>query len=692
MGIVRAAFAPPKAAVGNAVWSVENLAQVSSLLGQRSQQKLMHDAQRLFHAHPWVATAERTVVGAFLRVPYHLELDGETVDDAVRRAKPGVDVAVRLLERPASEAAYSTRRKLWGITARHQGLCGNAFWYLDQREFATGIPLEVLYINPVRMESVTDAAGNLLGWLLDGPNNPVTGHPGRPGVPLTVDEVIPFHLDPPDDGYFGIGIPETAQRKIDLSRLADHHIAQLLTSGGRLAGIMAPKQGAVMEADQWEAVVRGWRQIVNDPDSAKRLHIVKGPVDFTPTTMKPADMELNDLARMGRDDVLGTWRIPLSQIGAEVKTGLSSGERTKYDEAALYQGPVQDRGDAFSEAVQLGLLDRFAALGLNLRLVIEWPEFDDETPLYENAERAKVIPLTIDQRLEAVGRDPLDPKVYGTLGQAIYIDKSMVALFDPTAPDEPDADDAPPAPQGSGPTPEMQDAADEMMAPPKAALDALAGLGAKIRSATEPRLRSAVAGLLQRQRDAIAALVEERAELIARKPNDQTLWWVPGRWSWADTVAPVIDELAAATVRGVQSAMAPPKAELDFIGSVTSYLRAHLLERARGIDATTRQAVAEVITNGVAEGVGPGELGRRIRDATTFGDARAETIARTETAVAQNAAALRTYTDFGVAEVQALDGDDDAECAARNGKVFPLHEAEGISDHPNGTLDWIPVV
>jgi hypothetical protein len=43
-------------------------------------------------------------------------------------------------------------------------------------------------------------------------------------------------------------------------------------------------------------------------------------------------------------------------------------------------------------------------------------------------------------------------------------------------------------------------------------------------------------------------------------------------------------------------------------------------------------------------------------------------------------------------QVEAIDGDGDEECAARNGNVYAVDEALEIEDHPNGTLDWIPVV
>ncbi len=75
-----------------------------------------------------------------------------------------------------------------------------------------------------------------------------------------------------------------------------------------------------------------------------------------------------------------------------------------------------------------------------------------------------------------------------------------------------------------------------------------------------------------------------------------------------------------------------------------------------------------------------------------FDEYRAELIARTELMDAYNGAALGSYQDAGLTKVQAIDGDADEECAARNGQEFTIIEADGISDHPNGTLDWIPVL
>jgi SPP1 gp7 family putative phage head morphogenesis protein len=114
-------------------------------------------------------------------------------------------------------------------------------------------------------------------------------------------------------------------------------------------------------------------------------------------------------------------------------------------------------------------------------------------------------------------------------------------------------------------------------------------------------------------------------------------------------------------------------------------------ERITGINLTTRDKIAGIIAEGFDKGLSPADVANLIEDSTAFDAARAELIARTETALAYNESALRSYNEFGISTVEAIDGDEDAECAERNGKVYPLDEALSITDHPNGTLDWAPV-
>ena len=92
-------------------------------------------------------------------------------------------------------------------------------------------------------------------------------------------------------------------------------------------------------------------------------------------------------------------------------------------------------------------------------------------------------------------------------------------------------------------------------------------------------------------------------------------------------------------------------------------------------------------------GMGPAELGDAIEGWSGFDEYRSEMIARTELMDAYNSAAIGSYDELGVEYVEAIDGDDDEECRNRvANNPYTLDEAASEEDHPNGTLDWIPVL
>jgi hypothetical protein len=125
-------------------------------------------------------------------------------------------------------------------------------------------------------------------------------------------------------------------------------------------------------------------------------------------------------------------------------------------------------------------------------------------------------------------------------------------------------------------------------------------------------------------------------------------------------------------------------------------------EQVVGIDATTRGALRDVLREGQKRGYSAFQVAEGV-PAEGFGGikglyletwkGRAELIARTEMATAQNAAALDRYGATGLVErVQLVEHEDtDEPCAARNGKVVPLSAKPGLL-HPNCRLGLVPIV
>lgn len=670
-------FPPPvKAETGSGLYALQGFPMLNSLSNR--PEKLIAEAEALFHTNVWVAACERAIVSRFASVEYHLEDENdETIDSDT---SPLAASLIEVLNRPSPRR---TRRQLWSITARHMGLTGNAFWYLSQRELMGGTPLECLYINPARMTPAEDSDGGLLGWIMDHPQNPMTPRDVTP-TPFELNEIIHFVLDEPDWGNYGVGIAETTQTKIELSRLTDRHASMVIASGGRLAGIISPKAGATISDDGWQAIIRDYRNIVSDPDSAKRLQLIRSAVDFTKTTADPTELQLVDLSTMSRDDILAAWSVPLSQLGIVSARGLNSGDIPKFEEAQLWQGPIDARMAPFVEKIQSELIDRWAELGLKAHIEVETPEFDDQAPMFVNAEKAVWVPQTNDERRALVGDDPFED---GDLGAQVYVHKDLVRI-DAGAP-EPTPTPAPLPAVAMNQLAE-QDAVGN--APMKAS--ALETLRRRIELTWEPRIRKVISAVLSVQREELADRIEAKHSHLIRRPTDTAVWWNTEheRRRFTEALEPVVLSMAREVANRAAERFPTKALDAGYHDALTTYIRTRVGERITQISETTRDDIARLVESGITSGLSPTELAGTIREATAFNDSRAEMISRTETMNAYNEAALRTYNELGAERVQAIDGDQDEACAERNGREFSVDEAYSITDHPNGTLDWIPIV
>lgn len=132
-------------------------------------------------------------------------------------------------------------------------------------------------------------------------------------------------------------------------------------------------------------------------------------------------------------------------------------------------------------------------------------------------------------------------------------------------------------------------------------------------------------------------------------------------------------------------------------------IRRFLLEAktaAAGVDATTRKAIAERLAEGARLGLTPHQIAYGTNDFPGIDglfkntwNGRAGTVARTELQKAQLAATVDRFRQLGkgiVTHVRAHDGDFDAKCQARNGKLYPISNPPDLL-HPNCRLVVSPV-
>jgi hypothetical protein len=506
-------------------------------------------------------------------------------------------------------------------------------------------------------------------------------------IPLQLEEVMRVMLEPSDYGHFGIGRAEAAWRKAGLSNAAARFAEGSFLAGGRKAHMIWP-DGVSIEGEAWDQWVNGLRSVNEDGSFTRRLTANRFPIGSIETGQSMSELQVPDISKLSQQDIYAIWHMPESQVGRASPAGLNSGEKGKYEEAAFWQNAVEPRLQRYADALQNRIVDKFG-----LTLVLETPEFDDEAPLYDIAAKAKDVPLKVDERRALVGLDPLDEAVYGQLGQMILIANSIVELTE--------KQDVPeqllPFAGSNNQTGATDNNTNELPNPGQVAGKAklvFTDLRGRVVKSYEPKLRRSLEATLTAQADDIADKVVAKWDHIAAKPTDTDAWWSEqtehGRLEQA--IAPVITPLIDASGRRIRAGFfASTKAD-NFMERVQSYVASKVGARIRDINATTRHSIRTLIGKAVAAGTGPAELAQQIRELTAFNPARAELISRTETALAYNDAAIGTYRAFDVAEVQAIDGDQDEECAERDGNIYSLAEASAITDHPNGTLDWVPIV
>jgi hypothetical protein len=656
---------------------------------------------------PYIRQAERAIKSRLATIPWWLEDgDGERITDESRPELVAIRDRIETPYKPdpgdGESPSPKTRAGLWDLTFRHMGLAGVGFWFLDGINALGGTPLQTLYISPQRLTPDLDDAGRLTGWWLD------YRRTFQRAVHFDLNEIVPFYLEPADDGFLPTGLVDTALAKAELARIGDRHGAGVMSSGGRRAGIYSPTGEGSMPDEVFEALKRDLRAIVEMPDAAKRSMILKGPVGFTPTDQPVDDLQLLDIMAMARDDILALWGVPKSQVGYERPGGIGDSSEDK-DYEMMWHGSLGPRLRSFGETFQTQYLDRYQRIGITLTIHFDIPEFDDESPLYEMAQKAEAVPMIAKERRAILRLEPFGDE----RDEVMWMPRDIVPVQAETGIGRETVESIGTLIRSGFQPGAIEASLGAPVIPHTGA--APVTVQAKAKAPTEDAVTAALERFLLLQARRVSRKIEASSKHIAGKPRDVSPYWNAEEEDaeLLKVLSPLM--LAAAEAEAVSAARAmPAKASLpaEALGKIGASTVKRLAARVRGINRTTRDRIRDLIVEGIDAGLSPAEVGRGLRgtipplpdDAVgralgeklgNFGsELRAETIARTEMRVAQNAAQIDSFSALGAEQVELIDGDSDPECAARNGRVVSMDEAESLmlSEHPNGTLTFAPVV
>lgn len=586
-----------------------------------------------------------------------------------------IDQFQRLMEFPNPG---QTGRQLMAKTEIRLDFAGAAAWYLEGGE--SGLPSAIYGISPARMWPSYSKSGQLIGWIMD--YDKPSG-----GTPFDVNEILWFTTgNAADDDIWGVGAVEAVFAQVPLTGQMARHTSNVLSSGGRLAGMMWPKERSLSE-DEFDDAQRAYRNVASDPDSAKRLLIFPEPMEYAVGASTPAEIGIPELAVLNRDEILTAFPISPYMLGVPTPGGLNSGEVRREDRRDYWEGTIHPRADLLEEAIQVGLLARYEqVMGQTFDYEITEPNLDDAATLTGKADAFK--------DLVSIGLDPAESLKAVGLNHIKFL--GLPALIDPVQQQAMQEEalqaqaDAPPPPPAKAHKTHVEEQRDAVLDP---AVDkAKAILSAFFEAQAErviERIRSMPIAKSVRRDAAKTNPWWDSTEDVLLTDAMHTIYLQVGRGG-LQTVADTLD-------RTIGNRM---------VKNVLADLLTYGGERVKDINARTMQALSIQLAEGTRRGYSIAQLvdgvaaegfsgvrGVTLDNGTpAFGELRAETIARTESMLSYNRATVTSYGEFGITTLLAYDGDQDDECAERDGQEFSIDEALDIEDHPNGTLAWSPVV
>jgi phage portal protein BeeE len=392
----RLGFARParKAVLGGPYLAALASGPLLSVTGTSYQEKAA--AYLRAYKSGWFYKAESRISRDLANLSWTLSYEDSEGDNAEEIVAPSnstpferldpLEQFLRLSERPNP---WQTGRQLKQQSQIRLDMTGRALIYLEGGD-GGGLPTAMYGINPSRMWPSYNGAGQLVGWVLD--RNSPSG-----GTPFSADEILVVEYAGVDDP---VGVIEAIYAQVPLTDLIARHVGDVLTTGGRLAGMISPKTRSLDE-DEYQDVLKAWRNVSSDPNAGRRLLVFPEPMDWTSGASTPSELGIPELSALTRDEILTAFPVSPYMLGVPMPHGLASGEQRREERHEYWEGTQHPRVEIWEDAIQQQLIGRYEqAVGRPLDMDIEEPNLDDAATLTEKA--------TAYQSLVAIGFDAKD--------------------------------------------------------------------------------------------------------------------------------------------------------------------------------------------------------------------------------------------------------------------------------------------
>ena len=526
------------------------------------------------------------------------------------------------------------------------------------------------------------------------------------GQKYTIDPKDMCHLALPNPAgdVYGLSPLEVLARNVNLDLNMTDFAKVYFQNAGVPSGLLKVKK-RLSSQDEATTIRARWRSQFGGVNNFHRIAILDDDAEYQPMSNTPKDMALNDLHNLTESRICAVFGVPPILVGANV--GLQRSTFSNYREArlAFHSETLEPLVTRVLRYFNRNLFDEYTG---NESLSVDWTAMrsvlDDQAA---NTTRINTLfaggVITLNEARTSLGFDALEEGAMRRIPSSVFEVAEGAAA---------------PVAVGAAPVEQSLPALTEIKAPrvaPRARVmrrriieereeltDEITGKVLTHFRGIRNRADGILGRLMERDLEETKAYPFEVVDMLPpietgsmskileaayRKISKKTFKTindvgVAGNLRWSDKLP---------TIQNVLSA-APSRASM--IHSTTS----KAIQRAVGIGLERGYSI-EQLARGVPDDRFPG-----IRAVLGETENRARLIARTEVMRTQNQTTTGFYKEQGFLYVQADDVDGGPNdnyidpgdpygrtCAERHGQIYTVEQAGDIEDHPNGTLNWMPM-
>ncbi len=547
---------------------------------------------------------------------------------------------------------WMTSYELRELTQLHMELAGEAWWAFEMNRL--GKPGEIW---PMLPHWVTILPGGTDAFI-SGIEYRV---PGAAPVSYAPDEVIQFKCAHPTNLYRGWAPARAAALPLDIHQFAQEWLRDFFYNDATPGGVLSTDQ--FLAPEQANRLRDMWGEAHRGRGKAHRIAVLGQGAKFQLIDRSIHEMALTEESRRLRDDILGIWGVPKAVLGIADDVNRANAESAIY---IFQRFLIKPRLQRFQQRLNEFLIARYFDRRLILRFADPVPE-NREQNLREAETGVKGGFLLVDEARRRIG----EPELPGQAGKVLLVPASLI----PTKPADLAATAPPPADNGS----EKQDTEKGFRRGHTSATRWKVWV--RMTEPHERRITAALRRFFQAQEYELLSRLKQHDKEAAFLKRDVDVDAI--LWDSAEAKAKLTERLGPVLTQVVIDAGERALADLavdtlfDVENPAVKTGLARQLQRVRGIDDTTRDAVRTELLEGLQAGESIPKLAERV--SKVFADAtgrRAQTIARTETNGAASLGSEQAWRQSGIVKgkewVAALDERTRDAHAHADGQRVPL--------------------